>query len=178
MPAARSISCSPRRSLGRRRAHHPHHAAVGPMIWPQKQPGHPPAISSGMTMSFKPRWQARLHGRPGQRFQDRYAAARKSRADASWAQRGRRALHLLAALVAIIIAVLLMFIPGPAVVFCFFCRHVAGRESYQSSDAITRSWRGVPPGGTTKPWSPSAPPQAGKPVESAGSPRLAVRASR
>lgn len=82
-----------------------------------------------MTKSFKQRWQAMTHGRPGQRFQDRYAAARKSRADASWAQRGRRVLLLLAALVSIVIGVVLMFIPGPAVVFYFIAGTLLASES-------------------------------------------------
>jgi len=68
-------------------------------------------------------------GRPGQRFKDRYAEARKSRADASWAQRARRGLRLLLALVAIVIAVMLMFIPGPAVLFYFFAGTLLASES-------------------------------------------------
>lgn len=68
-------------------------------------------------------------GRAGRRFQDRYAATRRSRNDASWRQRGRRILRLVIALVAIVIAVVLMFIPGPAVVFYFIAGTLLAAES-------------------------------------------------
>lgn len=68
-------------------------------------------------------------GRAGRRFQDRYAATRRSRKDTSWKQRGRRILRLVIALVMIIIAVILMFIPGPAVVFYFIAGALLAAES-------------------------------------------------
>ncbi len=82
-----------------------------------------------MPQTFKQRWQALTKGRPGHRFQDRYAAAKKSRADASWAQRGRRVLRLLLALVAVVIGAFLMFLPGPAVLFYFFAGTMLATES-------------------------------------------------
>lgn len=68
-------------------------------------------------------------GRAGRRFQDRYVAMRKSRSDTSWRQRGRRILRLGIALVAVVIAVVLMFIPGPAVVFYFIAGALLAAES-------------------------------------------------
>jgi hypothetical protein len=82
-----------------------------------------------MRQTLKQRWLAISRGRAGHRFQERYAAAKKSRADDSWAQRSRRVFRLLVALVAIVIAVVLMFLPGPAVLFYFFAGTLLARES-------------------------------------------------
>jgi len=82
-----------------------------------------------MHLTLKQRWQAMLKGRPGQRFQDRYMEARKSRADASWGQKARRVLRILVAVVAIVIAVFLMVLPGPAVLFYFFAGTLLASES-------------------------------------------------
>lgn len=82
-----------------------------------------------MHMTFKQRWKVMLKGRPGQRFQDRYTEAKKSRADASWGQKARRALRLLLALIAVVIAVFLMVLPGPAVLFYFFAGTLLASES-------------------------------------------------
>ena len=80
-------------------------------------------------MTFKQRWRDLKRGQPGRRFQDRYAAAKKYRADDSWAQRGRRLIRLLVALAAIVIAVFLMFLPGPAVLFYFLAGTLLAPES-------------------------------------------------
>jgi hypothetical protein len=82
-----------------------------------------------MRQTLKQRWQALSRGRAGQRFQDRYTAAKKSRQDASWGQRGLRVLWLAVALIALGIAVLLMFLPGPAVLFYFLAGTLLARES-------------------------------------------------
>jgi hypothetical protein len=68
-------------------------------------------------------------GRAGRRFQDRYVAARKSRNDVRWTQRGLRIIRLVIALVAVAIAVVLMFIPGPAIVFYFIAGALLAAES-------------------------------------------------
>jgi hypothetical protein len=82
-----------------------------------------------MHLTLKQRWKAMLKGQPGHRFQDRYAEARKSRADASWGQKARRVLRMLVAVVAIIIAIFLMVLPGPAVLFYFFAGTLLASES-------------------------------------------------
>lgn len=93
------------------------------------QPLRPPAVCSDMHLTLKQRWKAMLKGQPGQRFQDRYREAKKSRADAAWGQKARRALRLLVAMVAIVIAVFLMVLPGPAVLFYFFAGTLLASES-------------------------------------------------
>lgn len=69
-------------------------------------------------MRFKlPRkWNVFAHGRPGHRFQDRYHAHQRDRAEHGL---GRRLLRLILALVAAAVGVVLVFIPGPAIVFFF-----------------------------------------------------------
>lgn len=82
-----------------------------------------------MRLTLKQRWRALSQGRAGHRFQERYAAARKFRTDASWGQRVRRTLLLVVALASIVIAVFLMFLPGPAIVFYFLAGTLLARES-------------------------------------------------
>ncbi len=83
----------------------------------------------GMHQTLRQRWREIMKGRPGQRFQDRYAAARKSRADASWGQRARRLLRLCIALLAIGAAIFLMVFPGPAIPFFFLGGTLLAGES-------------------------------------------------
>lgn len=82
-----------------------------------------------MGHSLKHRWQAFTRGIPGRRFQGRYAAAWKSRGDIRWSQRGQRVLLLLLALLSIAVAVVLMFIPGPAIPFYFLAGALLASES-------------------------------------------------
>ena len=82
-----------------------------------------------MNQRFKRHWHALSRGEPGRRFQDRYAEAKKARADAGWGQRARRVLLLFVALGAMIIGALLMFLPGPAILFYFFAGTLLASES-------------------------------------------------
>jgi hypothetical protein len=82
-----------------------------------------------MKSTFKQRWRTMTHGRAGRRFQDRYAATRKSRNDASWGERGRRVLRLTLALMAVVIGAFLMFFPGPAIPFFFLAGALLATES-------------------------------------------------
>jgi hypothetical protein len=79
--------------------------------------------------TFKQDWRTMTHGRAGRRFQDRYAATRKSRSDASWGQRGRRVFRLAVALIAMAIGACLMFVPGPAIPFFFLAGALLATES-------------------------------------------------
>jgi hypothetical protein len=82
-----------------------------------------------MKFSIKQDWRTLTHGRAGSRFEDRYAATRKSRSDASWGQRGRRVFRLAVALIAMAIGAILMFVPGPAIPFFFLAGALLATES-------------------------------------------------
>ena len=69
------------------------------------------------------------HDHAGRRFQDRYAAAREARKDGSWRRRARRVLRLLVALVAFVIGVFLMVLPGPAILFFLIAGGLLAAES-------------------------------------------------
>jgi len=82
-----------------------------------------------MQLTLKQRWREIMRGQPGRRFKERYVAAKESRADASWAQRGRRVLRILAAMLATGIGVIFAFIPGPATPFFFLAGALLASES-------------------------------------------------
>lgn len=82
-----------------------------------------------MGQRFKQHWQTVFRGKPGRRFQDRYAEAEKSRTSAGWGQHGRRFLLLFVALASLIVGALLMFLPGPAILFYFFAGTLLAGES-------------------------------------------------
>lgn len=69
-----------------------------------------------MQLHFPRQWNVFSHGKPGHRFQDRYRAQRRNRAEQGIFRRLRR---LVLALGAAAIGVVLVFIPGPAIVFFF-----------------------------------------------------------
>jgi hypothetical protein len=72
-----------------------------------------------MLNAIKQQSNSLTHGHAGRRFEDRHEAAVKARLHAGWADRVRRLLHLIVALVQVTDGVLLIFLPGPAVLF--FC---------------------------------------------------------
>lgn len=63
---------------------------------------------------LKEAWQEFRGGKPGRRFQDRYKRSQQHSQGRAWY---RRWLELLAALVCFAIGVVLVFVPGPAVLF-------------------------------------------------------------
>ena len=67
-----------------------------------------------MAFRLPKEWNVFAEGKPGRRFQDRYRAHRGKRTDLV-----RRLLHMLFALIAAAIGVVLVFVPGPAIVFFF-----------------------------------------------------------
>jgi len=66
-----------------------------------------------------------MRGRPGHRFQDRYERAKKKQGSSNY----RRILNIGLALVLAAVGVVLVFIPGPAVVFFFLAGGLAASES-------------------------------------------------
>jgi hypothetical protein len=76
--------------------------------------------------NLKRQWRALRAGKPGHRFQDRFERSRKSGATQSLA---RRLIQPVAAIVLLAIAVVLTFIPGPAIVFYFAAAGLLAGES-------------------------------------------------
>lgn len=82
-----------------------------------------------MGQTLQQRWRGLTAGQPGRRFEDRYAAARKARRSGSWGHRLTRLLLLVVALGALVVGLVLAFIPGPAVVFFFLAATLLAAES-------------------------------------------------
>jgi hypothetical protein len=74
-------------------------------------------------------WNALKSGSAGHRFQSRYVAAQKSRKNASGVKHVLRVVRWLVAIVAIAIGVVLVFIPGPAILFFFIAGGILASES-------------------------------------------------
>jgi hypothetical protein len=88
-----------------------------------------------MVGTFKAHWQNFQDGTPGQRFRDRYRANKN--------RRGRfrlvgRLVRLLLALAATAVGVVLMFIPGPAVVFFFIAGTLLASDSLAIAKLLDR----------------------------------------
>ena len=79
-----------------------------------------------MTASFKTEWKALWRSRPGRRFQERYEASRRKRATASLVG---RVIRLVLALGLVTIGVVLVLIPGPAIVFFALAGGLLAAES-------------------------------------------------
>lgn len=84
-----------------------------------------------MATTLMSRWQKFHHGTPGRRFRDRYQANRRKIRSYPWIGRLVRTALAVAALA---IGVVLMFIPGPAILFFF----IAGTLLAADSLAIAR----------------------------------------
>src|SRR5690348_1743209 len=69
-----------------------------------------------MLKRFSRSWQQLRQGRPGHRFRDRYHRHQRSKESNGWMG---RIVHLVLAIVAVAIGVVLVFIPGPAILFFF-----------------------------------------------------------
>jgi hypothetical protein len=82
-------------------------------------------MSATTHSGWREHWEDLKRGRPGHRFQDRYARARKS-AKAGALQ---RLVFLIGGIVALLIGVVLVVIPGPAVPFFFLAGGMLATES-------------------------------------------------
>jgi hypothetical protein len=67
-----------------------------------------------VSTAIQAQWQTLKRGRPGRRFRDRYEASRRGASRRTWVQ---RVLRMTLAAAAIAIGVVLVFVPGPAVLF-------------------------------------------------------------
>lgn len=65
----------------------------------------------------KQQWQSLKRGKSGHRFRSRYEAARKARKNVGFRVKLQRLVRLVIALAATVIGVVLVFIPGPAILF-------------------------------------------------------------
>jgi hypothetical protein len=84
-----------------------------------------------MSASWKSEWNALRRGKPGRRFVERYEASHRAR------DRGTvlgRIVRMVIAVLCLAVGVVLMFIPGPAILFYF----VAGSLLATESRAIAR----------------------------------------
>jgi hypothetical protein len=79
-----------------------------------------------MAASLISEWKMLRRGRPGHRFQDRYESSRRTKNRRSMVG---RIIRLVLALAALAIGVVLMFIPGPAIVFFFLAGSLLAAES-------------------------------------------------
>lgn len=82
-----------------------------------------------MTNPLKQRWQSLKQGKPGHRFRSRYDAGRKAKKNASFGFKLFRLLRLVIALAATVIGVILVFIPGPAILFFLLAGSLLAAES-------------------------------------------------
>lgn len=67
-----------------------------------------------MSTPIRTQWQTLKRGRPGRRFRDRYEASRRGASRGTLVQ---RILRIIIAVVAVAIGFVLVFMPGPAVLF-------------------------------------------------------------
>jgi hypothetical protein len=81
-----------------------------------------------MATTFLSRWQKFHHGTPGRRFRDRYQANKRRRSEYPWIG---RLVRTTLAVAAFAVGVVLMVMPGPAVLFFF----IAG--TLLASDSLT-----------------------------------------
>jgi hypothetical protein len=75
---------------------------------------------------FREQWQELKRGRPGHRFQDRY---QRNRREAHRCGAGQRLLRLVGGVIAVLIGVVLVIIPGPALPFFFIAGGLFATES-------------------------------------------------
>ena len=82
-----------------------------------------------MSTTLKQEWNALKRGRAGHRFETRYESARKSRKNAAWTDQIGRVVRLILALGLLAVGVVLVFIPGPAILFFFIGGGLLASES-------------------------------------------------
>jgi hypothetical protein len=74
-------------------------------------------------------WCSLKKGRPGHRFQERYEVAKKARHTAGGMHQVFRVFRMVLAVGALAVGFVLMFIPGPAVIFYFIAGSLFASES-------------------------------------------------
>jgi fatty acid desaturase len=79
--------------------------------------------------TFKMQWQALRRGQPGKRFQARYRSGQKAVKEAGAGHKALRIFRLLVALGCVVVGVVLVFIPGPAILFFLIAGGLLSAES-------------------------------------------------
>ncbi len=82
-----------------------------------------------MGNSLTHEWHLLKRGRAGHRFETRYESAKKARKNAAWSDQLGRIVRLFVALGLLAIGVVLVFIPGPAILFFFVGGGLLASES-------------------------------------------------
>ncbi len=82
-----------------------------------------------MINPLKKQWYSLVRGKPGRRFRSRYDAGKKAKNDASLGFKLFRLLRFVIALGAAAIGVILVFVPGPAVLFFLLAGSLLATES-------------------------------------------------
>ncbi|HEY4249169.1 MAG TPA: hypothetical protein VGM64_20260 [Lacunisphaera sp.] len=82
-----------------------------------------------MTNPLKQQWQSLKRGKPGHRFRARYDAGSRVKKDASFGFKLIRLLRFVIALAAAAVGVVLVFIPGPAILFFLLAGSLLAAES-------------------------------------------------
>jgi hypothetical protein len=105
----------------------------GPGDFPvQGERSHVAKVYGRMFATVKRRWHAKLRGRPGHRFQDRYARAKQRRGGAGI----RRIVNVVLAAVVFAVGIVFVFIPGPAVLFFAIAGALLAAESLTIARAM------------------------------------------
>ena len=89
-----------------------------------------------MANPFKKQWQSLKRGEPGRRFRARYDAGQKAKKEASPGFKFLRIARILIALASVAIGVVLVFIPGPAVLFFLLAGSLLAAESLTIARAL------------------------------------------
>ena len=82
-----------------------------------------------MPNPLKKQWQSLKRGRPGRRFEERYEAGLQAKKNSSIEFKLLRIIRILIALGAIAVGVVLVFIPGPAILFFLVAGSLLAAES-------------------------------------------------
>lgn len=87
-----------------------------------------------MIRSLKNHWSALKRSKPGRRFQDRYDRRKKEGSKSPW----RRVANLALALLSLAIGIVLVVIPGPAILFFFISGSLLATESRTIAAGLDR----------------------------------------
>ena len=82
-----------------------------------------------MPNPLKKQWQSLKRGQPGRRFRARYDSRHLAKKDASIGFKFLRLARIIIALAAVVVGVVLVFIPGPAFLFFIFAGSLLAAES-------------------------------------------------
>jgi len=89
-----------------------------------------------MSNPLKKQWRSLKRGQPGRRFKARYDAGRNARKDASWGFKVFRLARIIMALALVAVGIVLMFIPGPAVLFFLLAGSLLAAESLMIANVL------------------------------------------